>query len=89
VRLTTAVAWIIRDIIAGALAQKRYVPQSDWESAATGAAPDEFMHPKADDAKTLRLLDDVFGETKVSATYRNFLEARAEELVEDQSSSRS
>jgi hypothetical protein len=47
------------------------------------------MHPKADDAKTLRLLDDVFGETKVSATYRNFLEARAEELVEDQSSSRS
>jgi hypothetical protein len=38
VRLTTAVAGIIRDIIAGALAQKRYVPQSDWERAATGAA---------------------------------------------------
>jgi hypothetical protein len=69
--------------LAGALAQKRYDPQSDWEWGATGAEPDEIMQPGADDRLILELLDALFGETKVAGAYRAFLEARTETLVEE------
>jgi hypothetical protein len=67
--------------MAGALAQKRYNPRSDWRYGGSGAGRGEFLLKGSDDQQALELMSRVYEDEKVRAAYSRYLEARAEELV--------
>jgi hypothetical protein len=75
------VQWIERSLIvtlAGAIAQRRFSPRSDWRQ---GMGHAKLAVPGSDIQTVIRRIDDLGHRGKVAATYQAYLEARAEALV--------
>jgi hypothetical protein len=68
--------------MAGALAQKRHNPRSDWRYGGSGVARDDrFLLKGSDDQQALQLASQLHENEKVRAAYWRYLKARAEALV--------
>jgi hypothetical protein len=77
------VQWIERSLIvtlAGSIAQRRFSPRSDWKY---GMGHDKIAMLGSDIQTVIRRIDELGFRGKVAATYRAYLEARAEALIKD------
>jgi len=75
------VQWVEHRLIvtlAGAIAQRRFSPCSDWKY---GMGHDNIAMPGSDIQTVIGRIDELGFRGKVAATYRAYLEAQAEALI--------